>query len=150
MKCSTCHKPKDESEFYRRKNGKPITQCKTCHNLRTNDWYHQNRTEQQAIRKERYKASGHALRTKRILDKHGITAQQLLELHREQNDCCAICHKPESIKSILSLDHSHQNGKVRGLLCTHCNLMLGQANDDIMVLREAIRYLERWQNVQTG
>jgi hypothetical protein len=79
-------------------------------------------------------------------NQHGITAQQLFELHQKQKDCCAICHKPEVIKSVLSLDHSHSTGQVRGLLCTHCNLLLGQANDDIMVLKGAITYLEKWQN----
>jgi len=141
MICSTCHKPKDENEFYKRKN-KPIAQCKTCHNNRTNGWYRRNRTEQLIARRERYKIFGQDIRNKR----RGITTQQLLELHQEQNDCCAICHKPEAIKSVLSLDHSHSNGQIRGLLCMRCNLLLGQANDDIMVLKEAIAYLEKWQN----
>jgi Recombination endonuclease VII len=144
MICSKCQAPKDESEFYKR-NGKAISQCKTCHNIRTNEWYHRNRAEQQALRKERYKISGPGIRNKRIQKQHGVTAQQLLDLHQDQKDCCAICHKPEIIKSVLSLDHSHSTGQVRGLLCMRCNLLLGQANDDIMVLKEAIAYLEKWQ-----
>jgi hypothetical protein len=148
MICSTCHHPKNEDDFYKR-NGKPIRQCKKCHNTRTNAWYVRNRDEQLVARRAQYKLSQGELRNKRICKKHGITIEQLIELHQEQHDCCAICHKPETIKTVLSLDHSHRNKQVRGLLCMRCNLLLGQANDDIMVLKDAIAYLEKWQSQAT-
>lgn len=69
----------------------------------------------------------------------------------EQNGVCAICARPERAKSPwaqngeikqLSVDHSHDDDSVRGLLCGACNHMLGHAGDDPSVLRHAADYLE--------
>lgn len=58
--------------------------------------------------------------------------------------CCWICKKPEPIAGRkLSIDHCHDTGKVRGLLCTHCNTGLGHFNHDPDRIDKAIRYLER-------
>ena len=145
MICSKCQHPKAETDFYKR-NGKPISQCKKCHNIRTNAWYVRNRDEQLIARRAQYKLSNNALRNTRICKKHGIDINQLRKLHQEQNDCCAICHNPEEIKTVLSLDHSHKTKQIRGLLCMRCNLLIGQAKEDIIILKDAIEYLKKWQN----
>jgi hypothetical protein len=44
---------------------------------------------------------------------------------------------------MLSVDHDHVTGAVRGLLCSNCNLVLGYACDDVTVLQKAIGYLRR-------
>jgi len=58
-----------------------------------------------------------------------------------QNGACAICGRTEE-KRRLSVDHCHQTGKVRGLLCNTCNAGLGNFRDAIAHLQAAIRYLE--------
>lgn len=78
---------------------------------------------------------------------YGITQKQYDELFASQNGKCAICGnetfgilrngKPKG----LCIDHDHKTGKVRGLLCTRCNSILGYANDDSELLMRLIDYL---------
>lgn len=58
---------------------------------------------------------------------------------RDQKGLCAICEQPS--ERVLHVDHDHATGKVRGLLCTHCNRGLGAFRDSILDLRRAIEYL---------
>jgi hypothetical protein len=55
----------------------------------------------------------------------------------KQHGCCAVCKK----KTVLLVDHDHQTGKFRGLICRRCNLVLGMAEDDPDCLRAAADYL---------
>ena len=60
----------------------------------------------------------------------------------EQNGRCAICGVPEyELPSRLYIDHDHETGKVRGLLCPSCNTGLGHLKDDPEVLLRACIYL---------
>lgn len=63
-------------------------------------------------------------------------------MFEEQKGVCAICHKKESRKEFLSIDHCHETGRVRGLLCTDCNQALGLLKDDTQVMLRAVQYLE--------
>ena len=79
--------------------------------------------------------------------KYGITTQDLEYLKKKQKGRCKICRKklPTRLhrgRSNLHVDHDHKTGKVRGLLCFHCNTGLGHFKDDKKVLKSAIRYLE--------
>lgn len=65
-----------------------------------------------------------------------------------QNGCCAICSEPERAINAqtgrvqnLAVDHDHETGLNRGLLCVRCNKMIGYAQDDIATLMKAISYL---------
>lgn len=78
---------------------------------------------------------------------YGITLEDYDKMLAEQNGVCAICGKKETRKNKytgvcrLHIDHDHENGKVRGLLCSKCNMSLGGFNDDIEILNNAIDYL---------
>lgn len=65
------------------------------------------------------------------------------EMLKEQDDCCKICkrHKSE-FKKALAVDHDHNTGKVRGLLCDVHNRGLGYFQDNIKTLQKAIEYLK--------
>lgn len=83
---------------------------------------------------------------------------EYVRIWHEQSGKCAICGNPEhrTFKgeiSLLSWDHCHQTGQMRGLLCMSCNLALGLLKDDAIRLMSALSYLERkydpkWVNVR--
>lgn len=74
---------------------------------------------------------------------YGITLEQYNEMLLKQNNQCAICHKYNTaLQKPLFVDHDHKTGKVRGLLCTKCNFMLGAIQDSVNILKYAIKYLK--------
>lgn len=58
----------------------------------------------------------------------------------DQQGLCGVC---SVIMTKPFVDHDHSTGKVRGLLCQKCNILLGMASDDPHRLQAAIVYLER-------
>lgn len=78
-------------------------------------------------------------RNRNLKDLYGITREEHDEMFDKQKGCCAICNKPNMV---LSVDHNHTTGKVRGLLCNKCNFALGNANDNPDILLKAIEYLK--------
>lgn len=112
-KCGTT-KPIGEFRISRRKrNGQSFDyrtpRCKTCH------------ADEQRQRR--------AANPRKALDIHlryfhGITVDAYQEMFARQRGCCAICDQPQG-KRRLSVDHDHETGKTRGLLCHRCNVALG-------------------------
>lgn len=78
---------------------------------------------------------------------YGISFEQYSEMLRVQNGVCDICHKPPMQQaqqsSVLCVDHDHDTGIVRSLICSNCNKGLGQFKDDPDLLEEAAAYLRR-------
>lgn len=72
---------------------------------------------------------------------YGITIAEYDELFERQNGNCAICGLPEIMRR-LSVDHNHETGEVRGLLCATCNLLIGNAKENADILLKAIDYLQ--------
>jgi len=77
----------------------------------------------------------------------GITIAEYYELHKKQSGVCAICGRPETkmlhgVITNLSVDHDHETGKVRGLLCYRCNTGIGKLRDSADLLRKAADYLD--------
>ena len=77
----------------------------------------------------------------------GITQQEYDMMLKEQGGFCAICRGPETqmyrgFLMSLAVDHDHETGKVRGLLCKSCNLAIGKFKEDVDIVRRALAYLE--------
>jgi len=127
-KCRICKTDRDESFFY--KNDK-TNRCKAC--------------EQSRKRKER-KTRDHYNSDRKIFlkKKYNITIEFYEELLNNQDGKCLICNGVGFIKKgSLCVDHCHISGKIRGLLCHSCNVGLGHYNDNINLLKNAIKYLEK-------
>ena len=82
------------------------------------------------------------------LKKHGITPERYEEMWAEQEGCCANprCLAPfrmraPDFRAALPVDHDHETGQVRGLLCHPCNAALGNARDNIERLLGLAEYL---------
>ena len=102
--------------------------CKTCHRKAGREYW----------------TSGNGRNTR--LSRYGITIDDYNLMYAEQNGCCKICgiHALEmtDAKSFLSVDHCHETGEVRGLLCDSCNMGLGKFYDNIDNLLSAVEYLK--------
>jgi hypothetical protein len=71
-----------------------------------------------------------------------LTLEQYIQLLVGQDYKCKICKQPPSgIKEVLCVDHCHATGKIRGLLCGTCNMLIGSAKEDKSILANAINYL---------
>ena len=77
---------------------------------------------------------------------YGISMNEYDDLLTAQNSKCAICDKTHCDTSNkhkhLVVDHRHKTKQIRGLLCSHCNTVLGFMSDDPVLLRKAADYLE--------
>jgi hypothetical protein len=73
--------------------------------------------------------------------RYGITIEQYDEMFQEQGGVCAICQQECSTHQNLSIDHDHETGKVRGLLCLRCNHTIGRAGEDVELLLKMIDYV---------
>lgn len=130
-RCSICREVKIGTEF-RWSLYKRDSYCKIC---------------RRAKDRERYKNSNGAGKDRvfhhSLLRLYGITLEQYNDMAAEQGHLCALCgEKPETDRR-MHVDHDHATGKIRALLCHHCNLLLGNAKDSVHRLRQAIAYLER-------
>ena len=78
-----------------------------------------------------------------LVKNYGITLEQQELRLKEQGDCCAICKTKEPTGSTQwHTDHDHALNLVRGILCQKCNIMIGHARDNPLILSAAIRYLK--------
>lgn len=80
------------------------------------------------------------------IKRYGVTPEMYAEMVKRQGGRCAICGTDQPTRSGRSrqwhVDHNHETGKVRGLLCESCNHGLGRFRDSVFRLESAIRYLE--------
>lgn len=124
--CTKCgsNKPLDEFHNSSKSSDGKASWCKACVN---------------SIRRENRKRtySSENKRKWQIKTRYGLTADQVEELRTSQSGACAVCKK--ELKK-FHIDHDHNTGKVRGLLCHRCNVMIG-GWDDKEWLNSAMRYM---------
>lgn len=82
---------------------------------------------------------------------YGISTEEYNELFSKQKGCCTICNKHQSeFKKRLCVDHCHTTNKVRSLLCSDCNLGLGNFREDKDLLLKARDYLSKHETANQG
>lgn len=145
--CYKCKELKPLSSFSRNKRTKDGLQqiCKACNALRSRNWrkIESNRERLKQWRNNNIeKCTGHA-RKSNLNIKYNMSIEEYTVLLEAQNNKCLLCNKsPEENGKALSVDHNHQTGKIRGLLCDNCNKGIGFLKENIETLKNAIRYLE--------
>lgn len=140
--CNVCHEVKDISEFtWRKAYNCYYHYCKACSSIKGKARYHLN-PEKYKVKVREYNRAHKEIRFLRRLKEKGVPLAWYHETLTRQNNCCAICSKPENGKR-LAVDHCHTTNRLRGLLCSNCNTLLGLAHDDIKTLERAIEYLKK-------
>lgn len=139
--CRTCGEIKALDGFYKHPKTRDGYQgeCKDCARVRAREWQRKNRGYT-GLLGPRDAVSGRGR----------LTVRQYGDMLEQQGGVCAICGKPETNvvgisgkASRLAIDHCHDTGKVRGLLCMRCNTGLGKFYDNKDMLRKAVAYLDR-------
>jgi hypothetical protein len=116
--------------------------CRKCENQYQREWWDAGGRESgKAMRAtERRRVTGQ-LATK-LKCEYGLSVEEYDAMVLAQNNRCRICEKPPTGKfKRLCVDHNHETGEVRGLLCHLCNAALGLLRDDPDALRRALAYL---------
>lgn len=79
--------------------------------------------------------------------KYKISPEQIETMYKAQGGRCAICCRPmtkgQSVDTQMHLDHNHETGINRELLCKRCNLTLGKVYEDVDLLQAMINYLNK-------
>ena len=147
--CSHCGKYQPFSAFS--KSGGPnrggvAAYCKPCMRL---------------YKREQYRKHGKSERTRQRettmkFKQYGLTPEQYQDMFEQQGGVCAACGQPEMTRhhaetvSSLAVDHDHATGKIRGLLCTRCNIAIGVLQDDLHRLEGLLAYmLQNSENLGT-
>jgi hypothetical protein len=84
-----------------------------------------------------------------LLIHYNITLEEYNIILKSQDYKCKICKtlaKETRGNGLLHVDHCHKTGKIRGLLCHHCNMGLGSFKDSSLLLEEAVKYLDDFKN----
>ncbi len=165
--CNKCGAVKPLSEFYRMTGMRDghRNECKAC-NLaaqaakrhadpgpnreRALRWKREN-PERVAAKAAAYRASGRKSisdRKSHLKRRFGLTLEQYDDMLRSQGGGCALCKRPARPGKALHVDHDHETGRVRGLLCFTCNNALGDFEDEPARLRAAIAYLHRHDGLE--
>jgi hypothetical protein len=136
--CKVCSETKSLELFPKKKDNKDghHNVCKACENTR----------------KAKYKWTREQFWEYEIKKQYGLTVDMYNSILADQNMSCAICNihiddykgvygKGKKVNN-FTVDHCHTSGKVRGLTCFRCNLMLGYAQDNPTVLEKGAMYLK--------
>lgn len=142
-KCTLCKKELPIDNFSLKKNSKSSysVNCDKCRKSPMRIWDSLN-TEKSKERRKRYIKSGNA-RAGRLTRRYGVSIKEYSEILASQNNVCAICSslEPKGRYSSFNIDHDHKTGKVRGLLCSNCNMGIGSFREDVEVIKKVISYL---------
>ena len=152
-KCADCGKKKPISEFHV-SNSRPdklSIYCKQCSTIQSRNRYSDPQKRERILergKKWRDKNPESDVR-KHLRRKYGMSLEQYNFLFEKQNGVCALCGKPESTKRMsksngperLAVDHCHDTGRIRGLLCFKCNTAVGSIGDDEASAKRVVEYL---------
>ena len=142
--CGGCGETKLLDEFNRYQQDKADgrqPRCRECQRRSNAKWREVNRERSRAQARAWNAAHPEQVADRNFQRRYGISLVEYQRLLQRQDGACAICREPCRTGARLSVDHSHETGEVRGLLCRNCNAGLGQFRDRVDLLRTAAEYL---------
>lgn len=157
--CSICSEVKMLDQFSVHSTQRSLyAQCRSCNStIRRDRW--KNRTAKEIERKKKqvqeyrkehsYSYNAENSRALRLKNVFGLSVEEFERMNLYQEGKCAICKEQETSRhwngkvKRLSVDHCHETGEIRELLCQKCNHAIGMFRENVETLRNAIEYLAR-------
>lgn len=128
------HKVSEQRKIYRKENILKIR-------ISQASFYKKNRDKLLQYQKDYRKNFADKKRNTDIMSRYGITLEQYKTMLLLQKGLCAIC---KSLMIRPGIDHCHKTKKVRGLLCSNCNLGIGIFKDSVQIMESAIEYIKSY------
>lgn len=130
--CNGCNQNVEYPDGFIFNKNNTINECRRCNSERAIIWRLNNFETQ---------------KNKNLEKSFGISLDEYREILESQRGVCKICGKPETEMRLgkvkeLAVDHCHETGFIRGLLCAKCNCGIGNFKENIDSLKNAITYLE--------
>jgi hypothetical protein len=134
--CSACRKDLPLSAFGKNRSFKDglANQCHECLKESRRKWREAHPELHQA---------------RHVKNRYGIALQEYEAMAAAADGKCPVCGEPPPPFNGFDLDHDHETGQVRGLLCRPCNLALGGARDNPAILRALADYIEQHRAAPT-
>lgn len=133
--CKACKETKSLTEYYVKLDGRDgkkyyDSYCRKCSMQRQKEYIQKQSPEYR--------------RNLQLKTLYGITIEEFNKMLEEQGGVCAICKQPETEGKMgkLTMDHDHETGYNRQILCGMCNRGLGHFKDNPELLRAAANYIE--------
>lgn len=152
--CNTCKKTKSLDNFH--KDSKATSgvsyRCKDCAKKASKDWRGLNPEKSREkikelflLNKDKYYNSH---KDRQLEKKYSITRESYEQMLHDTGGQCRICSRVFGTRAYTKpvIDHCHETGKTRGLICRQCNIGLGAFRDNTDALTNAIKYLEDTKN----
>lgn len=116
--------------------------CKSCAAENRKKNYRKSPSQEKDKLRQYYANNKSSFRKYSLKSLYGLNEEQFEAMKASQNHACKICRTHETnLSRRLFVDHCHETGRIRGLLCQACNTMLGNAKDSVLVLQAGIAYL---------
>lgn len=127
--------------------------CRTCDTVKPIDAFWKGQTACVPCSKHKQKTRWNSRTPAKRLEQHlkykyGVSHAEFLDAWNSQNGVCAICENDlpdlmtyDNRRRGYAIDHNHETGAFRGILCLKCNSLLGMASESVSVLKAAIKYL---------
>ncbi|MEU5698398.1 endonuclease VII domain-containing protein [Streptomyces aurantiacus] len=150
VRCRECVAEYSAAHYRRRRQaiGKPVRErmdvphghklCRTCGEIKPHSEWHRNSTASDGLSTRCKACRAIQGRQGHLKRQYGMTEAERDEMVASQMGLCVICLKAPAVH----VDHCHQTGRVRGVLCFNCNSAIGKLGDDPDAVRRAAAYLE--------
>lgn len=144
--CPKCGKDRKVRKRVRKNRNHLESYCPACNKLKLDAYLKANKEK---IKAYRLTISKDTLKNIQLQYAFGITINDYNDMLTKQDRACAICKRAASLfKRALAVDHSHETGKVRALLCGGCNTALGHLKEDFTVAINMAKYIQEHNGVE--
>lgn len=142
INCSKCGLDKEKGFFRKRPSLKRGYQswCKNCESVASKSRYIP-KPKKEVIEKEKKLSE----KKRQLKIRYNLSYEEYLLMYEKQEEKCLICEKNKVLgtKKGLFVDHCHTTGRVRGLLCSRCNTLLGYIENSDNILYNIKKYLTK-------
>ena len=122
--------------------------CSKCRGWKTPDQFNKNRKQKSGLNYMCRPCSRVHVRKHNLPAKYGITAARFAEMLLAQGGKCACCGREMLLEGkrtrLVCVDHNHDTGEIRDLLCGRCNLAAGNVKDSSELAEKLRKYLAKW------